>query len=77
MTRLARNSRQIGQIIRENRKQRGLSQRELGQLAGFQQETISRIETGKNRIKLQTLLVVLAVLDLELRISPRTQVTFQ
>ncbi len=77
MTRLARNLRQIGQTIRETRKQKGLSQQELGKLAGFQQETISRIETGKSSMKLQTILVILAVLDLEFRISPRTQVSFQ
>ena len=74
MVKSARNSRQIGLIIRNSRKQKGLSQQELGKLAGLQQETISRIETGKSSTKLQTILVILAVLDLEFRVSPRTKV---
>ena len=71
MIKSARNTRQIGLIIRLSRKQKGLSQQELGKLAGLQQETISRIETGKSSTKLQTILVILAVLDLEFRVSPR------
>jgi len=73
MTDLARTPTQIGNLIRRIRKKRGLSQSQLGERAGLRQETISLIETGHPAAKLDTILAVLAALDLELRIVPRTK----
>lgn len=70
---LARDPRQIGNSVRRARKRQGLSQGELGDKAGLRQETISLIETGHPAAKLQTILSVLAALDLELRIVPRSK----
>ncbi len=70
---LARDPRQIGNLVRRARKREGLSQAELGDKAGLRQETISLIETGHPAAKLQTILSVLAALDLELRIVPRSK----
>lgn len=70
---LARDPRQIGNLVRRARKRQGLSQGELGDKAGLRQETISLIETGHPAAKLQTILSVLAALDLELRIVPRSK----
>jgi HTH-type transcriptional regulator/antitoxin HipB len=73
MTDLARDPKQIGNIVQRARKKRGLNQTELGNLAGLRQETISLIETGNPATKLETILPVLAALNLEFRIVPRSK----
>ena len=73
MVDVARAPKQIGAIIRRNRKRLGLSQSELGERAGLRQETISLIETGNPATRLDTILAVLAVLDLEFQMAPRTR----
>jgi HTH-type transcriptional regulator/antitoxin HipB len=70
---LARTPRQIGAIIRRNRKRVGLSQSELGERAALRQETISLIETGNPATRLDTILSVLAALDLEFQIAARSR----
>jgi HTH-type transcriptional regulator / antitoxin HipB len=69
----ARTPKQIGNLIRRARKKRGWSQSELGSKAGLRQETISLIETGNPASKLETILAVLAALDLEFQIAPRSK----
>ena len=73
MTELARTPTQIGALIRRARRQQGLSQKALGDKAGFRQETISLIETGNPATRIDTLLTLLATLDLEFRIGARTK----
>jgi HTH-type transcriptional regulator/antitoxin HipB len=73
MSSLARDPRQIGNLIRRLRKKQGLSQSALGAKAGLRQETISVIETGHPAAKLETLLAILTALDLEFRIAPRSK----
>lgn len=73
MTDLARTPKQIGNLIRRTRKKRGLTQAALGATAGLRQETISLIETGNPATRLETILAVLAALDLEFRIVPRSK----
>lgn len=71
MSELARSPEQLGNAIRRARKKRGMSQSELGEKAGLRQETISLIENGNSAAKLETILAVLAVLNLELQIHSR------
>ncbi len=73
MTDLARTPRQIGTLIQRARKRRGWNQTQLGDKAGLRQETISLIETGNPAAKLETILAVLAALDLEFGIAPRSK----
>jgi len=73
MSDLARTPQQLGTTLRRHRKRLGLSQTELGDRAGLRQETISLIETGHPAARLDTLLAVLAVLDLEFRIAARSR----
>lgn len=73
MTELARTPRQIGNLVRRARKRRGWSQTQLGERAGLRQETISLIETGNPATRLETILAVLAALDLEFRLTARTK----
>ncbi|WP_421620859.1 helix-turn-helix domain-containing protein [Alkalilimnicola ehrlichii] len=70
---LARTPKQVGNLIRRSRKQQGLTQQALGAKAGYRQETISLIENDHPAAKLETLLAILAALDLELRIAPRSK----
>ena len=71
MDHLARTPRQIGTLIRRAHKKHGWNQGELADKAGLRQATISLIETGHDAAKLDTLLRVIAALDLELKISAR------
>lgn len=73
MNDLARDPKQVGNLIRRARKRQALNQKLLGEKAGLRQETISLIETGNAATKLETLLAVLSALNLELRIAPRSQ----
>lgn len=73
MTDLARTPQQIGSIVRRTRRKRGLSQTGLGDSAGLRQETISLIESGNPATKLETILAVLAALELEFQIVPRSK----
>lgn len=71
MSDLARSPKQIGNIIRRARKKRGLSQTELSERTGLRQGTISLIETGNPAARIETLLAILAALDLDFRIGAR------
>ncbi len=73
MSDLARTPKQIGNIVQRARKKRDWNQTQLGEKAGLRQETISLIETGNPAAKLETILAVLAVLDLEFRVSQRSK----
>ncbi len=73
MSDLARTPKQIGTLIRRTRKKRGLSQTELGDRAGLRQETISLIESGNPATRIDTLLIVLAALDLEIHVTARSK----
>ncbi len=50
-----------------------LNQSALGTKAGLRQETISLIENGNPATRIETILSVLAALDLEFRIAPRSK----
>lgn len=73
MKTLARDARQIGNLIRSARKQQAMSQKDLGDRAGLRQETISLLENGNPAAKIETVLSVLAALNLELQIVPRSK----
>ena len=73
MTELARTEKQIGTIIQRARKKRGWTQTDLAERAGLRQATISIIESGETPSKLDSILSVLAALDLEFRIEPRSK----
>ena len=73
MSDLARTPRQIGTIIQRARKKRGWTQMRLAELAGLRQATISMIESGDKPAKLESILAVLAALDMEFRIAERSK----
>jgi HTH-type transcriptional regulator/antitoxin HipB len=70
---LARDPKQLGNIIRRARKRLGLSQKQLGEKTAMRQATISLLETGNAAARLENLLTVLAALELELQVTPRAK----
>lgn len=72
MDQIARTPQDIGHLLRAARKARGLTQGDLADRAGVWQRTVSTVETGASSAKLDTLCELLAALDLELRIVPRS-----
>jgi len=71
MNAVARDLKQVGNAIRRARKKKGLSQKDLASKVGIRQGTLSLIESGNSDSKMETVLAVLAALDLELQIAPR------
>ena len=69
---LARTTKQLGAIIRRERKKRGLTQGELGAKIGLRQATISKLEAGEPATQMQTLLDTLTALDLQLAVEERS-----
>src|SRR5215813_13889099 len=64
----------LRQALKEARKKRGWSQRELGSRLGLPQMHISGIESGKIVPRYDTLLELVRVLDHDLLIVPRALV---
>ena len=71
MDQVVRLPRQLGAIIQSERRRQGMTQQQLASLIGKQQKTMSAIENGSQGTKLETLLRVIATLDLDIRIVPR------
>lgn len=73
MDQLARTPKQLGEALRRYRALAGLSQTQLAAKVGLRQATISQIEGGHGATKVETLCAVLAALDIELMITPRSK----
>ena len=73
MTALARTPRQLGSEIRRARRRLGLTQTQLANKTCLRQETISLIENGNPATRLDTILGVLAALELELLVAIRSR----
>ena len=72
MGQIARTPEQIGATIRRHRKLQSLTQGQLGEKTSLRQATISGLEAGEGGVQLQTLMQVLAALNLELVIQNRS-----
>ncbi len=75
MDTMARTARQIGTTIRRYRRQKGLTQRSLGNLMHARQATVSKLESGEPGTQLGVLVDALSALDLELVVRPRTKIS--
>jgi HTH-type transcriptional regulator / antitoxin HipB len=71
MDQIVRLPSQLGALVQSVRLARGMTQQQLASLIGKQQKTISAIENGSAGTKLETLLSVIATLDLDLQVIPR------
>ena len=65
---------QLVKSLKEARKQKGLSQRELSAKSGVPQSHISKIESGDVDLRVSSLIALARVLDLELALVPRKTV---
>ena len=61
----------IGTDISELRKQRGMTQQQVADIAQMQRNHISRIESGKYSVGFDTLQTIAEALDADIRIVPR------
>lgn len=73
MDQIARSPKDVGNALRNARKAQKLTQAELARRAGIWQRTISTIETSASGTKLDTIFDLLAALDLEIQIVPRSK----
>jgi len=69
---------QLSEVIRSHRKMSGLTQNQLANFSGVGKTVIFDLEHGKETVRLNTLLKVLSVLNIELKIvSPLGEVNAQ
>jgi HTH-type transcriptional regulator/antitoxin HipB len=73
MSSIARSSKQLGSLIQQSRKTRNWSQTDLAQRAGLRQEMVSKIEAGQPGSRVASIFDLLAALDLEMTLAPRTK----
>ena len=73
MNQMVRTATQLGAYIQDARVRKGISQQQLAEMIGKHQKTISSIERGSDGTKLETILLVLAALDLNIQIGTRTK----
>lgn len=75
MDQIARGPKQLGESMRRQRRHLSLTQKDLGAKTNLRQATISAMESGEPGTQLRTLFDMMAALDLELVIRPRTKGT--
>jgi len=68
---IIRNNQDLGEAIRRARKRQGLRQVDVATRASVRQAWVSELETGATRAKLDTVIKLLAALELDLAIVPR------
>lgn len=73
MDEVIRSQRALGASLRRRRRELDLNQVEVGEKTTLRQATISGVETGAPGTRLDTLFALLAALDLELVVRPRTK----
>jgi HTH-type transcriptional regulator/antitoxin HipB len=75
MNLMTRSPKEIGAALRRIRLERNMTQSEVAEKAGLRQAVISNIENGHEGTKITTLYAVLAALNLEFMLRPRTRQT--
>jgi transcriptional regulator with XRE-family HTH domain len=58
----------VGQQIREARKAKGLTQKELGALMGLSESVVNKYEAGKQNLSLETVQKVALALGMDLSV---------
>jgi len=70
-----RNSKQLGALIRQTRRARGLTQHQVAAKAGVGPRFISELESGKPTAELEKALGILSSLQIEIDAKPHTNGT--
>lgn len=76
MQTIIRNSKELGEAIRLARVNLGLRQVDVAKKASVRQALVSDLENGATTAKLDTVIKVLAALDLDLSIVTRRKAEF-
>ena len=76
MGKIIRSNKELGAALRLGRKDRNLRQVDVAQKASVRQALVSELENGATTAKLDTVMRVLAALDLDLSIVPRRKAEF-
>ena len=71
---LAATPKDLGELVRGFRKQRGWTQARLADQAGLFPKTVSAIETGSGQVLLANVMRCLSALDLDLSLDSRTAI---
>lgn len=75
ITQQERQRKRIGTDLAELRKQRGMTQQQVADIAKIQRNHISRIEAGRYSVGFDTLQTIAEALDADIRIVPRKTMT--
>lgn len=62
---------EIGELVRDKRKQDGLTQTELAELSQVGTRFLSELENGKTTLRFDKVIQVLQNLGLQLNVTPR------
>jgi HTH-type transcriptional regulator/antitoxin HipB len=73
MDQITRTPKRLGTVLLRYRKAAGLSQKAIAARIHLRQATISALENSATNARLGTLFDILAALDLELVVRPRTK----
>ena len=76
MQKVIRSNKDLGAAIRLARKASNLRQVDIAQKASVRQALVSDIENGATTAKLDTVIRILAALDLDLSVIPRRKAGF-
>lgn len=71
-----RNNKEFGEAVRRTRLKQSLRQVDLARKASVRQALISELENGTTSAKLDTVIKVLAALEMDLSIVPRRKAEF-
>ena len=61
-------TKRVGELIRKVRKEKGFTQKELGEKLGLTEATFNRYETGRQNLTLDTLQKIADVLEVRVNI---------
>ena len=76
MEKTIRNNKDLGEAIRFARRNKGLRQVDLARKASVRQALVSELETGATTANLDTVIKMVAALDMDLSIIPRQKAEF-
>jgi HTH-type transcriptional regulator/antitoxin HipB len=76
MDKVIRNNKELGAALRQARTEKDLRQIDVAKIAGVRQALVSDLENGVTTAKIDTVLKVLAALDMDLSVVPRRKAEF-
>ncbi len=71
-----RNNKDFGEVVRRERLKRKFRQVDLAHVASVRQASLSELENGQTNARLDTVIKILASLDLDLSIIARKKAEF-